>query len=595
MTSISPPIISTPEHIYDMIKEGKSLSTKISYSYPKKNGGKSINLTLGKIWFNNLLPANYPLINKQVTKKDMDKIIIDLYKTYGAEEASNYITKLQTEAFKLATLCPNTFNIDVFIPPPEWNKEKEEFEKIANQLDPLEFKEKAENLTKKLLSHFEEMNFRVNNIMNSGAKGNPISDWGSLLTAKGYVIDIEGNLLGPIVNSLNNGYQKTDYYNAASESRKNFYIRSSLTAHPGYLIRKMVNANSRTVIDQKIEDCKTERMLNITITDKLAKILLQRNYISQTGSIKTITTGEQITGKKIKLRTPLYCQSKDGICPVCYGNLYKTLNTTNVGILASSAINVVGINTMMGMRHKSSSVDIKTVDFIEMIKNSGINITTINHVLEIGKNEIFAKRQCTVTFNISEYNDVSLIDCGDKYQIAGILTIQYGELQNVNFITLPFAIMVDLFKPADISIDGNIINLTYEPGELLIKQQYYDDSFNERTLDRLFEGGAKYITNPEVLTMTIHNKLPEIDLVHIESIVSNMFRNREDLTEPARLSNYKNSIIVGQKKLPYVISWLSALGFENINRAIKVGLIEGKDAKLGPLESIVLEKYSKEI
>lgn len=233
MSAISSPIISTSGNVYDLIKDGKTLNSKVSYSYPKKNGGKSINLTLGRIWFNNLLPTDYPLVNEPVTKKDMDKIIIDLYKTYGTEEASECITKLQTEAFKLATIHPNTFTIDMFIPPTEWVKEKEAFKKIADKLEPLEFKKQAEKLTKELIKYFEETGFRANDIMASGSKGNPISDWGALLVTKGYVIDIEGKLLGPIISSLNNGYEKIEYYNAASEARKNFYMRSTLTAHPG--------------------------------------------------------------------------------------------------------------------------------------------------------------------------------------------------------------------------------------------------------------------------------------------------------------------------------------------------------------------------
>ena len=592
--SISSPIISTSENVYDLIAEGKELTSKVSYSHNKKTGGRSVNLTLGRVWFNNLLPPDYPLVNEPVTKKLMDKIVIELYHKYGTEEASEYISKLQTEAFTLATVSPNTFQINMFIPPAEWLKKKEAFEKVAGTLAPLEFKKEAEKLTKEVLEYFKDSAFRAEDIMTSGAKGNPLADWGALLVAKGYVMDIEGKLLGPITTGLNTGYGKVDYYNAGSEARKNFYMRSALTAHPGYLTRKMVNANAGLQIDTKKLDCGTKRTFDLLVTEDLAGILLQRNYVSQSGSIKNIASQEQILDKKIKLRSPLYCISKNGICPTCYGNLYKTLNTINIGILAGGAVNQVGINAMMGMRHKASSINTKEVDFIEMIKKAGIDIKQFNNILEIKKNEIIAKTPCSIIIDDSEYDDISLIDCGDKYQTIGVLTVQYGEAPDVNFTTLPFAIMVDLFKPAEIIEDGHITTLNYEVGETIIKQEYYDDNFNERTVDRLFEGGAKYITNPEVLTMNIHSNLAGIDLVHIEAVVSNMFRDSEDLTTPARLTNYKNVTIIGQKKLPYVVSWLSALIFENINRAVKVGLIDNRDATLDPIEKIVLERYAQE-
>jgi len=123
--SISNPIISTPDDVYNMIKEGEKLSQKIPYSHPKKTNGKVINLQLGRIWLNILLPADYPLVNEPVDKKKLNELIINIYKKYGTEEAAEIISNLQSEAFKLASLSPNSFIIDMFIPPKDWlEKEK---------------------------------------------------------------------------------------------------------------------------------------------------------------------------------------------------------------------------------------------------------------------------------------------------------------------------------------------------------------------------------------------------------------------------------------------------------------------------------------
>jgi hypothetical protein len=67
--SISNVIISTPEDVYNLIKSGKELSTKFPYDHSKKTNGKVINLQLGRIWINNLLPDDYPLINEPVDTK----------------------------------------------------------------------------------------------------------------------------------------------------------------------------------------------------------------------------------------------------------------------------------------------------------------------------------------------------------------------------------------------------------------------------------------------------------------------------------------------------------------------------------------------
>jgi len=89
----------------------------------------------------------------------------------------------------------------------------------------------------------------------------------------------------------------------------------------------------------------------------------------------------------------------------------------------------------------------------------------------------------------------------------------------------------------------------------------------------------------------MRDELPSIDLIHLELIVSNMFRNSDDLTVPCRLSNYKNPSIIGQKRLPFESgSWLNALAFENINKAVENGLIRNEDAEMNPLEKIIMEE-----
>jgi hypothetical protein len=512
-----------------------------------------------------------------------------LYKKYGPAKAGEVISKLQSEAFKLASLSPNTFEIDVFIPPPDWVKRKQEFEKIASTLDPIKFKKEAESLTKELVKHMKDQGFRSDNIF--GSKGDPVASWKPLLVSKGYVMDIEGNLLGPIVSSLNDGYSHIDYYHAASEARKNFYIRSALTAHPGYLLRKIVSANAGLTISD-IEDCGSKKTFDVNVTKDLAELFLQRNYVSQNGKIKTVSSVDEIIDKKIKFRSPLYCKAENSICPTCYGNLYKILNTKNIGILAAGAINVIGINAMMGMRHKTTETDTFEVDFVELLKTSGFDIADFNKALILEKDKISAKLPCSIMIDLSEYNDINLIDCGEKFQLPGILTIQYGDPTHINTITTPYTFVVDCFKPNDTSIDNDIVLMNYEPGETIISQKYYTTSFNERTVSRFFDGYAKYITDPEILTLTIQKSIKNIDLVHIETIVSNMFRDQDDLTMPARLNDYKNPTVVGQKKLPFITSWLSSMNFENINKAIKTGLLDKKDAKLDPIEKIVLEQYS---
>ena len=244
----------TIEQVYEQLEEGKTLDNKISYTHPFKTDNKSVRMSLGRIWFNQLLPDDYPLVNESVDKNKMDSIIKDMVSKYDTEKVADTISALQEESFKLASFVPSSFQIDALIPPDEWLKEKEEFiNKYKNvptkDINIKTFTKEADALSKKLVKHLDTQGFKLQNVLNSGAKGNPIADWKALLVVKGFVLDIEGNIRGPILNGISEGYSTENYYDAASEARRNYYYKSTMTAKPGYLARKVVMSNANILIN----------------------------------------------------------------------------------------------------------------------------------------------------------------------------------------------------------------------------------------------------------------------------------------------------------------------------------------------------------
>ena len=169
-----------------------------------------------------------------------------------------------------------------------------------------------------------------------------------------------------------------------------------------------------------------------------------------------------------------------------------------------------------------------------------------------------------------------------------------GEGEDQVIYNLPYSFKVNLYKPENVSNSGSTHLLNYVKGEKILSQDKYLEETNMSVVDRLFEGQMKYIIDPKVLLLVISNELPKIDSVHLEVIVSNMFRSNGDPTVPGRLVNYKDCTIQGSKKTPFIDSWLTSLAFENVNKSIKVGLVGGKSATYSPIEKIVLEKHYNE-
>lgn len=353
--------IHTLEEVYEELeKDSVELNTKYSYSNSKKTKNKVVNMKLGRIWFNLLLPDKYELINEKIDKKLLSKILNKIYDDYSLKKAIETVNNLNEHSFKMTSICPVSFNIDDLIVPQEIIKQKKKT--LNENIAPEEFTEKLNNLSNEYLNILGNKS-GIKQIIDSGAKGKP-TDFGVLMLAKGPIVDIEGNVSKPILTGQTDGYNGEEYYTLAGESRRALYIRGIGTADPGELARDVTYANANTEINK--DDCNVKRYLEIKITPLIFKTIQGRYFMNdKTGKVTKITSKNTgIINEKIKLRSPLYCKDKNGICKICYGNLAKKLDTKHIGFLAGQVINKAGIEGYsMSVRHKSLQLSLKEVDF----------------------------------------------------------------------------------------------------------------------------------------------------------------------------------------------------------------------------------------
>lgn len=348
------------DEVYEELQnEDVQLKNKYNYTHPIKTKNKSKIMSLGRIWFNLLLPDDYKLINEQINKKKISQIIDDVYKIYDIDIAVTYLNNLNDHAFKMASVNPISFTIDEVIVPQEIREKKKN--KLKPKIQPEEFTNVLEELANEHLNILGD-NSGIKQIIDSGAKGKN-TDFGVLMLAKGPVLDIEGNISKPILTGQSDGYNGKEYYTLAGESRRALYIRGIGTAEPGTLARDTTYANANTTISKK--DCKTKKYLEITVTKSIFTTIQGRYYMDEkTNELIVITKDNKLIGEKIKLRSPLYCRSKNGICEICYGQLTTKLGTKHIGLLAGEVINEAGIEGFsMSVRHKSLQLQLSPVDF----------------------------------------------------------------------------------------------------------------------------------------------------------------------------------------------------------------------------------------
>jgi hypothetical protein len=214
-----------------------------------------------------------------------------------------------------------------------------------------------------------------------------------------------------------------------------------------------------------------------------------------------------------------------------------------------------------------------------------------NDAFIINTNTIVAKYDTVVSINESNYDEMSFIETSDFFILPGVIDCWISEHNDFCNIVLPYN--VKLRKTTSMDKSGDSTTIYYSPDDIVIFQDVYDDQMNMGFLKKLLDGNIKYIKDPESLVNFISRSFTDIDLVHIELIVSNMFRSSSDTLVLCRYSgNYKNSIIIGQSKQPLEDSWTRALTFQHIDKAISKGLIGGRTTPDSPFDKILRNDFS---
>lgn len=355
--------ITTLDEVYEELKKDSvKISDVYSFTHKSKTKNKAVRMSLGRIWFNILMPDKYKtIVNEPVSKKRLSALIGDIVEVTDAATAAETLTALNKEAFKLASIIPQSIDSDNITVS---DKIKGERNKRLNKDTPLEkYSSELTKLSEEYVESDLDPNSGIANIMQSGAKISP-TDLGVLQLSKGPTVDIEGNISDPVTSALSEGYSGKEYYTTAADARRTLFIRAVGTAGPGYLAKTVVFANSNTKLAKK-DDCGTKKYLEIFVKPGMEKHLIGRWMINpRSGKLVEITEESKVVNKVIQLRSPTYCKAKDGICSICYGKLAKKLDSKHLGLLAGSAINTAGIEGYsMKARHQSVTVNIKEVDF----------------------------------------------------------------------------------------------------------------------------------------------------------------------------------------------------------------------------------------
>lgn len=361
-----PDNITSIDQIYKILDNpNSSIYDKVSYSDKIKTNNKVKNIQLGRLWFNLLLPNDYPLIDESITGKKVNNILSDIATKYPAETAEKVTRTVNEECLKMSSYYPATFNADSLKLPDQLLKRKKEF--LTADLNPEEFSKRMTMMGNEYIEYLKSIDSGLYDISKAGASKSSPTDLSVFFIAKGPVSAFTGEISKPILNNLNSGFTLDEFYASADQARYANFIRASGTAEPGALAREVTYALNNVQLGSN--DCRTKKYLELMITSDLRDKINGRYYINEkTNDIDIITPDTQnLVGKVIRMRSPIYCKEKNNnICHICYGKLADQIGVKHIGGIVGSIINIEGVNGYsMKARHATSQVNVKKVNFLK--------------------------------------------------------------------------------------------------------------------------------------------------------------------------------------------------------------------------------------
>jgi len=544
---------------------------------------RGVNTTMGKAIFNSAFPSSNPFYAGHVTKDIVNSMIPDILSKYGQKQAIETFSKLERIGFKFATISASTFDLSSMDMP-------DSIKKIKKKLETATIEEAAVLLNqaeKEMVDHLKGTG--LYDLISSGAgKG-----WGQLrqiLVAKGLVSDAQGKVLDPIPQSFADGLTNKQFFTSASGSRKGIIDRVLNTAPSGYMSRKLAYVLNSVEISRTLKDCKTERTLDVRLTSDVIGRFKGR-YIIYRGKLKEFIQSEHKVGDVINLRSPIFCESSK-ICHTCYGKLVERHKSPYAGVLAAQVIGEAGTQQIMRTFHTGGAVKVVVQNILKDILQNDPFTTNevIQEHLSQEENSLICKKDLTLTITIDDYplkNDLKFDELKTTLFAKGLV----AKLESDNKI---FNVILDIqveLHAEQVTETKEIIKLKYKAGQSILTVPMQTDEMKAQLqyVERLI-GGREIFKDANHLYLklfSVYGKLRKMDSVHLEILLSQVLRDNSNNSIPARLAKKWDPVLINIKQVIFKTSFIQGLAFENINEAIKVGLVTQEPEEPSVLEQIL--------
>jgi len=376
-----------------MAHDQHSVSLQAMIKIRLDNSSQTIETTIGRALFNEALPADFPFVDVDVTKKQLGGIVDRLAEFYPKVVVAHTLDALKSLGFHWATRAGITIGIEDVVTPPRKKEILESYETQADKVqsqyekglitDDERRQELIEIWTKATAEVGKEMeeNFpRVNPVwmmVFSGARGN-MMQIRQIAGMRGLVANPKGEIIPrPIKSNFREGLSVLEYFISTHGARKGLADTALRTADSGYLTRRLCDVAQDVIIRE--EDCGTDRGLVLQIgVRQESGGLVKFDHVETSVFGRTLADDVEVNGvviakagidlgdrnidelvaagvDEVKIRSVLTCDSKVGQCAACYGRSLAAGQLVAVGeavgIIAAQSIGEPGTQLTMRTFH----------------------------------------------------------------------------------------------------------------------------------------------------------------------------------------------------------------------------------------------------
>jgi len=355
---------------------------------PVRIPGVAAETTVGRVLFNAVLPEELRFLNKIMDRGSIRDVVIATFERFGNDVTAEVVDRIKAIGFSFATHAGVSISIDDVAIPDMKAGAIADTERKVTEID-RQFSRgliNEEERYDQTVQHWTDTTEKVVTAMMdqldkrgsvymmamSGARGNP-RQMGQIGGMRGLIADPQGRIIDlPIRSNFREGLSVLEYFISTHGGRKGLADTAIRTADSGYLTRRLVDVAQDVIV--RLEDCGDEDGIFVNaeeagmiepFADRLFGRLSAQDVDDANGK-RIVSKGEDIDLEKaraisatglgrMRIRSPLACHAKHGICAACYGRSLASGKIVEVGeavgIIAAQSIGEPGTQLTMRTFH----------------------------------------------------------------------------------------------------------------------------------------------------------------------------------------------------------------------------------------------------